>query len=191
MALWLNERIIKAAGKLSIDPDDIVNVTNLSRARTNYVYCDVFREDKYRHGQYRCLMIDYRKYSSEIVHCFVCDNGFVVEYVEDESFRNFPKHYDIYNIMILYNMGLTQKDIAKAFNTSTTTIGHRMKIIKQILEVASIDDIDPEDTIKIKYEKYYTPYYTPLRLSDLSNRLQKIIDKYERRKNDGKNDDNE
>lgn len=175
MVLRLNERILNAAGKLSIDPDRIVSVTNLSKVR-NY---GVFYE--YDHGLNECLMIDYREWFG-VRHCFVCDNGFVVEYQEDYLYPEFPKHHNIYNIMVLYCAGFTQKDIAKALNTSTSTIGHRMKIIKQILEVSSIDDIDPEDTIKISYRK--------IQLSDLSDRLQKIIDKYERRKNNGKNEHN-
>ena len=79
--------------------------------------------------------------------------------------------------MVLYAYGFTQSDIARVLNVSVDTVRNRIKIIKQILTVASIYDIDLEDVIKIKY-------CDKLQLSDLSNRLQKIIDKYERREND-------
>ena len=180
----LSERIINAANKLYIDPDDIVSVMNLSKVKKNYATFYVAFYDCTLHN---CLMVEYRKFF-HINHCFVCDNGFVVEYVEDELYPDpkFPNHYNIYNIMVLYSMGYTQKDIAKALNTSVSTIGNRIKIIKQILEISDIDDLDPEDTIKIEYGIYTHP-----RLSEISNRLQAIIDKYERRKNDGKNVDND
>ena len=180
----LIERIRNAATRLSINPDYIEGVIDLSSARRYY---DAFHEYECKNGLNRCLMINYSKYVFHTRHCFVCDNGFVVEYEEHELESLFPNHYNIYNIMALYSMGYTQKDIAKALNTSTSTIGNRIKIIKQILKIASIYDIDPEDVIKIEYDGVYTH----LRLSDLSNRLQAIIDKYERRKNDGENEYND
>lgn len=186
--ITLNERINNAAARLSIDPNNIASMIDLSDVRR----IDIHRDHKCYFGMNRCLMVNYRKYVYHIKHCFVCDNGFVVVYGEDELNPNFPSHHNIYNIMALYSMGYTQKDIAKALNTSTSTIGNRIKIIKQILKIASIYDIDPEDAIKIEYEdNYYDDNYTPLRLSALSNRLQAIIDKYERRENDGENEYND
>ena len=177
--LTLNERIRNAAARLSIDPDNIVSMIDLSNVRVNY-------SSFYHYNLSNCLMVEYTK-CFDTYYCFVCDNGFVVEY-ENGCILD-PNPYDTYNIyiiMVLYGvMGYKQKDIAKALNTSTSTIGHRIKIIKQITKVSSIYDLDPEDAIKIKYDS------THLRLSDLSNRLQAIIDKYERRKNDGKNEYND
>lgn len=172
--LTLNERINNAAARLSIDPDNIVSVIDLSDVRRIDA---IDRDHKCYFGMKRCLMIDYRDFVYHMNHCFISDNGFVVEYEENELKHNIPNRDNIYNIMALYTMGYTQRDIAKALNASTTTIGSRIKIIKQILKVSSIYDIDSEDAIKIKY-------CDKLQLSDLSNRLQKIIGKYERREND-------
>lgn len=174
----LNERINNAVIRLSINSYNIVSIIDLSNVRGNYsafYYCNLNN----------CFMVEYSKYF-DTHYCFVCDNGFVVEYEEAEICSKSPNHRNIYNIMVLYGvMGYKQNDIAKALNTSVSTIGNRIKIIKQILEVSDIYDLDPEDAIKIKYDS------THLRLSDLSNRLQAIIDKYERRKNNGKNVDND
>ena len=178
-AMRLHERITNATARLSINSYDIVSITDLLHVRANY---SAF----YGYNLSNCLMVKYTK--CFVAHyCFVCNNGFVVEYEEDEMCPINPHDiYNIYNIMVLYGvMGYKQNDIAIALNTSVSTIGNRIKIIKQILEVSDIDDLDPEDAIKIKYDR------THLRLSDLSNRLQAIIDKYERRKNDGKNVNND
>ena len=180
----LYERIAHAAARLSINPNNIVSMIDLSEVRR---IDSIHRELKCNFGMSRCLMIDYRKFVYHMKHCFVCDNGFVVEYEENELVPNFPNSHNIYNIMALYSMGLTQKDIAKALNASVNTIRDRIRIIKQILEIASLYDIDPEDAIKIEYDDDNTP----LRLSDLSNRLQAIIDKYERRNNDDENEYND
>jgi len=174
----LYERIANATARLSIESYNIVSVIDLFNVRANY---SAF----YHYNLDNCLMVNYTE-CFDIHYCFVCDNGFVVEYEEERYNINPYDTYNIYNIMVLYGvMGYKQNDIAKALNTSVSTIGNRIKIIKQILEVSDIKDLDPEDAVKIKYDR------THLRLSDLSNRLQAIIDKYERRKNDGKNEYND
>lgn len=165
----LQDRVKNAITRLSITSYNIISVIDLLHVRANY---SAF----FNYNLSDCFMVKYTKFF--VAHyCFVCDNGFVVEYEEDEMLSINPHDtYNIYNIMVLYGvMGYKQKDIAKALNTSVSTVGNRIKIIKQILEVSDIDDLDPEDAIKIKYDS------THLRLSDLSNRLQAIIDKYERR----------
>lgn len=172
--LTLNERINNAAKRLSIDPNDIVSVKDLSVVRRIGA---IHRDHKCYFGMDRCLMINYKKFVYHMHYCFVSDNGFVVEYEENELKHNIPNRDNIYNIMVLYACGFTQSNIARVLNVSVYTVRNRIKIIKQILTVASIYDIDPEDAIKIKY-------CDKLQLSDLSNRLQKIIDKYERREND-------
>lgn len=167
----LHERIANATARLSINSYNIVSITDLLHVRANY---SAF----YHYNLNNCLMVKYTK--CFVAHyCFVCDNGFVVEYEEDELGYNMNPYdtYNIYNIMVLYGvMGYKQNDIAKTLNSSVSTIANRIKIIKQILEVSDIDDLDPEDAVTIKYDS------THLRLSDLSKRLQAIIDKYERRK---------
>lgn len=174
----LYERINNAVTRLSINSYNIVGIIDLSNVRANY-------SSFYHYNLDNCLMVEYSK-CFDIHYCFVCDNGFVVDYEEPSYTKNPHDIYNIYNIMVLYGvMGFERNDIAKAMNTSVSTIGNRIKIIKQILEVSAIDDLDPEDAVKIKYDR------THLRLSELSNRLQAIIDKYERRKNDGKNVDND
>lgn len=177
----LNERINNAAKRLSIDPNDIVSVIDLSDVRRIDA---IHRDHKCYFGMDRCLMINYKKFVYHMTYCFVSDNGFVVEYEEDELKHNIPNRDNIYNIMVLYSYGFTQKDISKALNVSVDTVRNRINIIKKILKVASIYDINPEDAIKIKYRD-------KLQLSDLSKRLQAIIDKYERRENDAKNEYND
>ena len=175
--LTLNEMINNAVARLSIKSYNIVSIIDLSNVKANY-------SSFYHYNLNNCFMVEYSKYFD--VHCFICDNGFVVEYEEERYDINPHDTYNIYNIMVLYGvMGFKQNDIAKALNTSVSTIANRIKIIKQILEVSDIDDLDPEDAVKIKYDR------THLRLSDLSKRLQAIIDKYERRKNNGKNVNND
>ena len=178
----LHKRIANATARLSINSYDIISVIDLLHVRANY---SAF----YNYNLNNCLMVNYTECFNGH-YCFVCDNGFVVEYERNEilcDYINPHDTYNIYNIMVLYGvMGYKQKDIAKALNTSVSTVGNRIKIIKQILEVSDIDDLDPEDAIKIEYGKH-----TQLRLSDLSIRLQAIIDKYERRENDGKNEYND
>lgn len=169
--MTLYERVENATSRLSIHSYNIVDIIDLSNVRANY-------SSFYHYNLYNCLMVEYSE-CFDIRYCFVCDNGFVVEYEEPSYTKNPHDTYNIYNIMILYGvMGYKQNDIARTLNTSTSTISNRIKIIKQILEVSDIDDLDPEDAVKIKYDR------THLRLSDLSNKLQAIIDKYERRKND-------
>ena len=176
----LHERIANATARLSIASHNIVSIISLLHVRANYsAFC--------HYNLSNCLMVKYTK--CFVAHyCFVCDNGFVVEYEEDELCFNMNPYdtYNIYNIMILYGvMGYKQNDIAKVLNASVSTIRNRIKIIKQILEVSDIDDLDSEDAVTIKYDS------THLRLSELSKILQAIIDKYERRKNDGKNEYND
>lgn len=176
--LTLNEMINNAVARLSINSYNIVSIIDLSNVRANY-------SSFYYYNLNNCFMVNYTE-CFDIHYCFVCDNGFVVEYEEERYDINPHDTYNIYNIMVLYGvMGYKQNDIAKALNTSVSTIGNRIKIIKQILKVSDIKDLDPEDAVKIKYDR------THLRLSDLSNKLQAIIDKYERRKNDGKNEYND
>lgn len=175
-SISLQDRIKNAITKLGIDPESIVSITDLSRVR---ISDDMRYSDVLRCGLIRGFMIDYGGYSHS--YYFICDNGFAIEFknwfITDEYT---PKHHNLYRIMMLYNMGLTQEAIAKALNVSSSTIACRLKIIKQILEISTMPDMDLEDTTKvIRYDDNHQ-----IRFSELSNRLQKLIDKYERRYED-------
>lgn len=173
-SISLQDRLKNAITKLGIDPERVVSITDLSRVRLSD---DMKYSDIIDHGLIRGFMIDYNEYSHS--YYFVCDNGFAIEFMNWFSTEYVPKHHNLYKVMMLYNMGLTQEAIAKALDVSPSTIAHRLKIVKQILEISTIPDMDLEDTIKvIKYDDYCR-----IRFSDLSNRLQAIIDKYERRYN--------
>lgn len=168
----LQDRVKNAITKLGIDPELVVSITDLSRVRLSD---DMKYSEIIQYGLIRGFMIDYKDYSHS--YYFICDNGFAIEFKNWFSTEYTPKHHNLYKIMMLYNMGLTQEAIAKALDVSPSTIAHRLKIIKQILEISTMPDMDLEDTIKvIRYDDH-----SRIRFSDLSNRLQAIIDKYERR----------
>ena len=168
----LQERVKNAITKLGIDPERVVSITDLSSVRLSD---DMKSSEIIQYGLIRGFMIDYKEFSRS--YYFMCDNGFVVEFKNWFDIEYAPKHHNLYKIMMLYNMGLTREAIAKALDVSPSTKTHRLKIIKQILEISTIPDMDLEDTIKvIRYDDSRT-----IQFSDLSNRLQAIIDKYERR----------
>lgn len=173
-SISLQDRVKNAIAKLGIDPERVISITNLSRVRLSD---DMKYSEIIQYGLIRGFMIDYDEYNHS--YYFVCDNGFAIEFKNWFSTEYTPKHHNLYKIMMLYNMGLTQEAIAKALDVSPSTIAHRLKIIKQILEISTIPDMDLEDTAKvIRYDDHCRA-----RFSDLSNRLQEIIDKYERRYN--------
>ena len=181
-SISLQDRIKNAIAKLGIDPEGIVSITDLSRVRLSD---DMRYSDVLQYGLIRGFMIDYNRYNRS--YYFICDNGFAIEFKNWFNPDEYtPKHHNLYRIMMLYNIGLTQEAIAKALNVSSSTIACRLKIIKQILEISTMPDMDLEDTAKvIRYDDNHQ-----IRFSELSNRLQKLIDKYERRYED-ENDNND
>lgn len=136
-SISLQDRIKNAITKLGIDPEDIVSITDLSNVRLSD---DMKYSDIIEHGLIRGFMIDYESYSHS--YYFVCDNGFAIEFKNWFSTEYTPKHHNLYKVMTLYNMGLTQEAIAKALDVSPSTIAHRLRIIKQILEISTMPDMD-------------------------------------------------